>query len=80
MGNSNTSKLIVLAAILLAVACLFYAADQQQKRLQEQAAYRRELARKELQLRDLEAKLGRQCSQVIALAAEVEQLRRAIAA
>lgn len=80
MGKDDMSKWLLVAAIVFAVACLIYAGDQQQKRLQEQAAYRRELARKEAQLKDLEVRLGRQSAQVKALAAEVEYMRKALAA
>ncbi len=64
---------------LLGVGGAGYGYDQHQKRRREQEEYRRELARKEAQLRDLEARLGRHHEQVQALAAEVERLRRAAA-
>ena len=56
-----------------------YGYDQHEKRRREQEEYRRELMRKESQLQEMEARLGRHHEQVKALAAEVERLRRAAA-
>jgi chromosome segregation ATPase len=64
---------------LFAIGGTAYGYDQHQKRRREQEEYRRELARKEAQLREMEARLGRHHEQVRALAAEVERLRRAAA-
>ena len=64
---------------LFGVGGTAYGYDQHQKRRMEQAEYRRELARKEAQLRDLEKRLGSHHEQVRALAAEVERLRRTAA-
>jgi hypothetical protein len=69
--------------LICLIACCFvggggvaYGYDQHQKRRREQQEYKRELAKKDAQIRDLEARFGRQTEQFKAMAAEIERLRR----
>ena len=61
---------------LLGLFGLGYGIDQHNKRCQEKAEYRRELARKEAQFRDLKERVGRHHWQVAIIEDEVERLRR----
>jgi hypothetical protein len=70
-------KLIICGLLgLLGIGGGAYGYDQHRKRRREQEEYRRELDRKEAQLRDLAALFGMRARQFKAMAAELERLRR----
>ena len=73
-------------AALVALATAVYASDQQEKRKQDQARYREEiaglkerLARKERELRRLLRRLGKKNRQVRELARVIDRLREELA-
>lgn len=71
------NKMIVGIAVLSValVGCVVIIWDQSRKRKKEQDEYVRELAKKENELRDLEARFGRHHEQVKKLTTEIENLR-----